>query len=80
MILGQKTTYMIQFPCITLIYTFDFLCLCSDQQIQSERREYQQTRAAPVYEDLDAARRRILENDPNRVRLPVFLHIHGFKR
>ncbi|KAM9836036.1 par-3 family cell polarity regulator beta a [Aulostomus maculatus] len=39
----------------------------SDQRLQGLRREYQQPRAAPGYEELDAARRRILENDPHRV-------------
>ncbi|XP_071320664.1 par-3 family cell polarity regulator beta a isoform X2 [Trachinotus anak] len=39
----------------------------SDQRYQGLRREYQQPRAAPVYEELDAARRRVLENDPNRM-------------
>ncbi|XP_026157654.1 par-3 family cell polarity regulator beta a isoform X2 [Mastacembelus armatus] len=39
----------------------------SDQRLQDLRREYLQARAAPVYEELDAARRRVLENDPNRV-------------
>nr|XP_020447832.1 partitioning defective 3 homolog B-like isoform X1 [Monopterus albus] len=38
----------------------------SDQRVQGLRREYPQARAAPVYEELDAARRRVLENDPNR--------------
>lgn len=41
--------------------------LCSDQRLQGLRREHQQARAAPGYEELDAARRRVLENDPNRV-------------
>ncbi|XP_040888627.1 par-3 family cell polarity regulator beta a isoform X2 [Toxotes jaculatrix] len=39
----------------------------SDQRFQGLRREYQQARAAPVYEELDAARRRVLENDPHRM-------------
>ncbi|XP_018516497.1 par-3 family cell polarity regulator beta a isoform X2 [Lates calcarifer] len=39
----------------------------SDPRFQGLRREYQQARAAPVYEELDAARRRVLENDPNRM-------------
>ncbi|KAM9334419.1 par-3 family cell polarity regulator beta a [Symphorus nematophorus] len=39
----------------------------SDQRLQGLRREYQQARAAPGYEELDAARRRVLEHDPNRV-------------
>ncbi|XP_037552671.1 par-3 family cell polarity regulator beta a [Nematolebias whitei] len=38
----------------------------SDQRIQGLRREYQQARAAPGYEELDAARRRVLEYDPQR--------------
>lgn len=37
------------------------------------RREYTQARAAPGYEELDAARRRILEYDPNRVSVRAFL-------
>uniref|UniRef100_A0A096MDL3 Par-3 family cell polarity regulator beta n=1 Tax=Poecilia formosa TaxID=48698 RepID=A0A096MDL3_POEFO len=37
-----------------------------DQRIQGLRREYQQARAAPAYEELEAARRRVLEHDPNR--------------
>lgn len=36
------------------------------------RREYMQARAAPGYEELDAARRRILEYDPNRVSVRAF--------
>ncbi|XP_039998182.1 par-3 family cell polarity regulator beta a isoform X2 [Xiphias gladius] len=39
----------------------------SDQRFQGLRREYQQARAAPVYEELDAARRLVLENDPHRM-------------
>ncbi|KAG7502365.1 partitioning defective 3-like B-like isoform X1 [Solea senegalensis] len=39
----------------------------SDQHFQGVRQDYPRSRAAPVYEDLDAARRRLLENDPNRV-------------
>ncbi|XP_026217952.1 par-3 family cell polarity regulator beta a [Anabas testudineus] len=39
----------------------------SDQRLQGLRREYPQARAAPVYEELDAARRRFLENDPQRM-------------
>ncbi|XP_014865971.1 PREDICTED: partitioning defective 3 homolog B-like isoform X2 [Poecilia mexicana] len=39
----------------------------SDQRIQGLRREYQQARAAPAYEELEAARRRVLEHDPNRM-------------
>uniref|UniRef100_UPI0037E7F70D par-3 family cell polarity regulator beta a n=1 Tax=Semicossyphus pulcher TaxID=241346 RepID=UPI0037E7F70D len=39
----------------------------SDQRLQGPRREYQQARAAPGYEELDAARRRVLEYDPNRI-------------
>nr|XP_046238209.1 par-3 family cell polarity regulator beta a isoform X2 [Scatophagus argus] len=39
----------------------------SDQRLQGMRREYQQARAAPVYEELDAARRRFLEYDPQRM-------------
>ncbi|XP_038136556.1 par-3 family cell polarity regulator beta a isoform X1 [Cyprinodon tularosa] len=38
-----------------------------DQRIQGLRREYQQARAAPGYEELEAARRRVLEHDPNRM-------------
>ncbi|CAN9498417.1 unnamed protein product [Ophioblennius macclurei] len=38
----------------------------SDQRLQAPRREYQPARAAPSYDDLDAARRRFLELDPNR--------------
>lgn len=43
------------------------MSLRSDQHLQGLRREYQQARAAPGYEDLDAARRRVLEHDPHRV-------------
>ncbi|XP_029928977.1 par-3 family cell polarity regulator beta a [Myripristis murdjan] len=39
----------------------------SDQRLQVLRREYQQARAAPAYEELDAARRRFLEYDPHRL-------------
>ncbi|XP_029305178.1 par-3 family cell polarity regulator beta a isoform X1 [Cottoperca gobio] len=39
----------------------------SDQRLQGLRREYQQARAAPGYDELDAARRRVLENDPLRM-------------
>lgn len=39
----------------------------SDQRLHGLRREYMQARAAPGYEELDAARRRILEYDPNRM-------------
>ncbi|XP_030266169.1 par-3 family cell polarity regulator beta a isoform X1 [Sparus aurata] len=39
----------------------------SDQRLQGFRREHQQARAAPVYEELDSARRRVLEHDPNRM-------------
>uniref|UniRef100_A0A3Q2V5A9 Par-3 family cell polarity regulator beta n=1 Tax=Haplochromis burtoni TaxID=8153 RepID=A0A3Q2V5A9_HAPBU len=39
----------------------------SDQRLHGMRREYTQARAAPGYEELDAARRRILEYDPNRM-------------
>ncbi|KAM9328034.1 par-3 family cell polarity regulator beta a isoform 2-T2 [Pholidichthys leucotaenia] len=38
-----------------------------DQRPQGLRMEYQQARAAPGYEELDAARRRVLEYDPNRL-------------
>ncbi|MEQ2177399.1 hypothetical protein GOODEAATRI_003105 [Goodea atripinnis] len=34
--------------------------------LEGLRREYQQARAAPGYEELEAARRRVLEHDPNR--------------
>ncbi|XP_077954256.1 par-3 family cell polarity regulator beta a isoform X3 [Gasterosteus aculeatus] len=36
----------------------------SDQRLQGMRR-YQQARAAPVYDELDAQRRRVLEHDPH---------------
>lgn len=49
------------------LFTPPFLSLCSDQRLQGQRRENQQGRAAPGYEDLDAARRRVLEHDPLRV-------------
>lgn len=39
----------------------------SDRRLPGSRREYQQARAAPGYEELDAARRRVLEHDPQRV-------------
>ncbi|XP_074520863.1 partitioning defective 3 homolog B-like isoform X3 [Halichoeres trimaculatus] len=39
----------------------------SDPRLQGLRREYQQPRAAPGYEELDTARRRVLEYDPNRM-------------
>ncbi|XP_068165619.1 par-3 family cell polarity regulator beta a isoform X2 [Antennarius striatus] len=38
----------------------------SDPRLQGLRREYQQARAAPGYDELDAARRRVLEHDPQR--------------
>ncbi|XP_053272788.1 par-3 family cell polarity regulator beta a [Pleuronectes platessa] len=38
----------------------------SDPHFQGGGREYRPTRAAPVYEELDTARRRTLDNDPNR--------------
>ncbi|CAG06694.1 unnamed protein product, partial [Tetraodon nigroviridis] len=43
-----------------------------DQHLAELRREYQQNRAAPGYEELDAARRRVLEPDPQRVS-----HLHA---
>ncbi|XP_077407644.1 par-3 family cell polarity regulator beta a isoform X1 [Vanacampus margaritifer] len=39
----------------------------NDQRPQGMRREYPEARAAPGYEELDAARRRVLENNPHRV-------------
>nr|XP_057906725.1 par-3 family cell polarity regulator beta a isoform X2 [Doryrhamphus excisus] len=39
----------------------------SDHRPHGMRREYQQVRAAPPYEELDAGRRRVLEHDPHRV-------------
>ncbi|XP_041834486.1 par-3 family cell polarity regulator beta a isoform X2 [Melanotaenia boesemani] len=39
----------------------------SDQHQQALRREYQLARAAPGYEELDAARRRVLDHDPRRM-------------
>ncbi|CAJ1086915.1 partitioning defective 3 homolog B-like isoform X3 [Xyrichtys novacula] len=39
----------------------------SDPRLQGMRREYQQARAAPGYDELDAARRRVLDYDPNRM-------------
>lgn len=39
----------------------------SDPRLQGLRREYQQARAAPGYEELDAARRRVLDHDPHRM-------------
>ncbi|XP_030011302.1 par-3 family cell polarity regulator beta a isoform X1 [Sphaeramia orbicularis] len=39
----------------------------SDQRLQGLRREYQQARAVPGYDELDAARRRVLEYDPHRM-------------
>ncbi|XP_060888365.1 par-3 family cell polarity regulator beta a isoform X2 [Labrus mixtus] len=39
----------------------------SDPRLQGPRREHQQARAAPGYEELEAARRRVLENDPHRM-------------
>ncbi|XP_061654790.1 par-3 family cell polarity regulator beta a isoform X3 [Phyllopteryx taeniolatus] len=39
----------------------------SDQRSQGMRREYPQARAAPVYEELETARRRLLESNPRRV-------------
>lgn len=49
------------------LFTPPSVSLCSDQRLQGFRREHQQARAAPVYEELDSARRRVLEHDPNRV-------------
>lgn len=48
---------------------------CSDQRLPGLRREYQQTRAAPGYEELDAARRRVLEHDPQRVSAPALVQL-----
>ncbi|KAM6893098.1 par-3 family cell polarity regulator beta a isoform 1-T1 [Lycodopsis pacificus] len=39
----------------------------SDQRLQGLRREHQQARAAPGYDELDAQRRRVLEHDPHRM-------------
>ncbi|XP_072219791.1 par-3 family cell polarity regulator beta a isoform X2 [Leuresthes tenuis] len=39
----------------------------SDQRLQGLRREYPPARAAPSYDELDAARRRALEYDPSRM-------------
>ncbi|KAL6115435.1 pard3b [Pungitius sinensis] len=39
----------------------------SDPRLQGMRREYQQARAAPGYDELDAQRRRVLEHDPQRM-------------
>ncbi|XP_024150100.1 par-3 family cell polarity regulator beta a [Oryzias melastigma] len=38
-----------------------------DSSPQGPHREYPQARAAPGYEELDAARRRVLDHDPHRV-------------
>ncbi|CAB1452814.1 unnamed protein product [Pleuronectes platessa] len=49
----------------------------SDPHFQGGGREYRPTRAAPVYEELDTARRRTLDNDPNREHfapLPALKH------
>lgn len=51
---------MIEFkPSLFLFY--------SDQRLQGRRDQQQQPRAAPGYEELDAARRRVLDHDPHRV-------------
>lgn len=52
---------------------------CSDQRLAGLRREYQQTRAAPGYEELDAARRRVLEYDPQRVSAPACMQLCGYE-
>ncbi|XP_031708007.1 par-3 family cell polarity regulator beta a [Anarrhichthys ocellatus] len=39
----------------------------SDQRLQGLRRDHQQARAAPGYDELDAQRRRVLEHDPHRM-------------
>ncbi|XP_034033265.1 partitioning defective 3 homolog B-like isoform X2 [Thalassophryne amazonica] len=39
----------------------------SDQRVQMLRREYQQVRAIPGYEELDTAHRRVLEYNPQRL-------------
>ncbi|KAM4602177.1 par-3 family cell polarity regulator beta a [Polymixia lowei] len=39
----------------------------SEQRVQALRKEFMQARAAPSYEDLDAARRRVLDHDPHRM-------------
>lgn len=54
------------YPYTFFFVFFCFFC-CSDQRLQGTRREYQQARAAPGYEELEAARRRVLEHDPHRV-------------
>lgn len=50
-----------------VLFTPPSVSLCSDQRLQGLRREHQQARADPGYEELDTARRRVLEHDPNRV-------------
>ncbi|XP_067349670.1 par-3 family cell polarity regulator beta a isoform X2 [Channa argus] len=39
----------------------------ADSDQRAVRREYPHARVAPVYEELDAARRRVLENNPQRM-------------
>lgn len=59
------------------MFTLFSLPVHSDQYVQGLRKEYPQSRAAPVYEELDAARRRVLDNDPNRVSVCFLKNLMG---
>lgn len=66
----MKFSFFYFLQCKIAHMCFPHCCLhsfCSDQRLPGSRREYQQARAAPGYEELDAARRRVLEHDPQRV-------------
>ncbi|XP_061571429.1 par-3 family cell polarity regulator beta a isoform X2 [Cololabis saira] len=39
----------------------------ADSDHRPQRRDYQQGRVAPLYEELEAARRRVLDHDPHRI-------------
>lgn len=58
--------YNVKLLILTLL-TIVYAVFCSDQRLPGLHREYQQARAAPGYEELDAARRRVLDHDPQRV-------------
>lgn len=44
-----------------------FISLSLSERVQKLRRELQQARAAPAYEELEVIRRRALDYDPPRV-------------
>lgn len=48
-----------------------FISLSLSERVQKLRRELQQARAAPAYEELEVIRRRALDHDPPRVSVCV---------